>query len=65
MGDNQMRKRFRSKNETGIFSGETLSGRCHGRNKRWWEAKLLCTSCQSYGAGLQVTPLIQRLRIAA
>jgi len=60
-----MKRRFLDENETVVFSDETLSGRCHGRNKRWWEAKLLCTSCQSYGAGLQVTPLIQRLRIAA
>jgi hypothetical protein len=39
--------------------------RRHGRNKRWWEAKVLCTRCESYGNDLQVTPLIQRLRIAA
>lgn len=39
--------------------------RRHGRAKRWWEAKVLCTRCQSYGTDLQVTPLIQRLRIAA
>lgn len=39
--------------------------RRHGRAKRWWEAKVLCTKCESYGADLQVAPLIQRLRIAA
>jgi hypothetical protein len=39
--------------------------RRHGRNKRWAEAKVLCTQCESYGNDLQVAPLIQRLRIAA
>lgn len=39
--------------------------RRHGRAKRWWEAKVLCTNCESHGSDLQVAPLIQRLRIAA
>lgn len=39
--------------------------RRHGRSKRWWEAKVLCTQCESYGSDVLVTPLIQRLRIAA
>jgi hypothetical protein len=39
--------------------------RRHGRSKRWWEAKLRCNCCDSHGADVQVTPLMQRLRIAA
>ncbi len=39
--------------------------RRHGRAKRWWEAKVLCMRCESYGNDLQMTPLVQRLRIAA
>lgn len=39
--------------------------RRHGRSKCWWEAKVQCMRCDSHGNDLQVTPLVQRLRIAA
>lgn len=37
----------------------------HGRRARWWDAKLRCTRCDSYGADLHVAPLMPRLRVAA
>ncbi len=37
----------------------------HGRHARWWDVKLRCMCCESYGADVQVTPLVTRLRIAA
>lgn len=39
--------------------------RRHGRHARWWDMKLRCARCESYGADLQIAPLITRLRIAA
>ncbi|HEU0072083.1 MAG TPA: hypothetical protein VFS04_12380 [Alphaproteobacteria bacterium] len=39
--------------------------RRHGRHARWWDMKLRCTSCDSYGSDLQIAPLFARFRIAA